>query len=182
MAEHGLVTNTMKKSVLTTSNPFERRIGYHRAVKRGPFIFVSGTTALKLNPAPSNTSVDASNMVNPEGSATVEYSNDAFKQALLAMARAIDAVERLGGAREDIARVRMFVARGEDCETVGAAFKQCFATPEQELPVQDNKEDEKVLWKEDMIGAAATMIVVPGGFVDSGILVEVEVDAVIVTF
>lgn len=28
-----------------------------------------------------------------------------------------------------------------------------------------------------MIGAAATMIVVPGGFVDKDMLVEVEVDA-----
>jgi len=179
MASHGVVTNTTKKSLFTTPNPFERRFGYHRAVKRGPFIFVSGTTALKLSPGQLDTH---SNATIPEETALVDYPGDAFKQALLAMARAIDAVERLGGVREDIVRVRMFVARPEDCDPVGAAFKQCFGTSEQEVSTQGNEQDEHVLWKEDMIGTAATMVVVPGGFVDGGVLVEVEVDAVLVAF
>ncbi|KAK4909742.1 hypothetical protein LTR66_017475 [Elasticomyces elasticus] len=48
MDAHAGITAMPKKSFVTTSNAFEQRFGYHRAVRRGPFIAVSGTTALKL--------------------------------------------------------------------------------------------------------------------------------------
>jgi enamine deaminase RidA (YjgF/YER057c/UK114 family) len=79
-------------SSLTTGNPYEQRFGYHRAIRRGPFIFVSGTTAIdkttgKLQ-APSNASA----------------------QTAVVMEECISAVEALQGTKEDICRVRMFVA------------------------------------------------------------------------
>jgi len=80
------------KTFFTTTNTFEKKFGYHRAVRKGPFIFVSGTTAL-----------------NPRTS-IVEHAEDAQRQALAAMKRGVDAVEELGGKLEDILRVRMFVA------------------------------------------------------------------------
>ena len=66
----------------------------------------------------------------------------------------------------DVVRVRMYVARQEDTEEVGVAFSGLF-----------NIEIDGV---DDEVGTAATMIVVGnGGFVDSGMLVEVELDAVV---
>jgi enamine deaminase RidA (YjgF/YER057c/UK114 family) len=80
------------KTYFTTSNRFEYKFGYHRAVRKGPFIFVSGTTAL-----------------NPE-TGKIDHPGDAYQQALSAMKRSVDAVQQLGGARQDVTRVRMFVA------------------------------------------------------------------------
>lgn len=77
--------------VTDTSNLFESLFGYHRAVRKGPFIFVSGTTAL----LPDN---------------TVAFPDDSFAQAKAAFEVAVAAVEKLGGCKRDVCRVRMFVA------------------------------------------------------------------------
>lgn len=81
-----------RKSYFTTTNRFETAVGYHRAVRKGPFIYVSGTTSLI-----------------PE-SGEVEFPGDAARQAGAAMKRTVDAVERLGGKVEDVCRVRIFLA------------------------------------------------------------------------
>ena len=84
----------------TTSNPYESLIGYSRAVRRGTFISVSGTTALDPN------SITAS---CPNG--VVLYADGtAYEQAMVAFREAIKAVEALKGRREDVVRVRMYVA------------------------------------------------------------------------
>lgn len=80
------------KTYFTTANTFEVKFGYHRAVRKGPFIFVSGTTAL-----------------NPDTGA-IEHPGDAKLQARVAMNRCADAVKQLGGRAEDVMRCRMFVA------------------------------------------------------------------------
>jgi enamine deaminase RidA (YjgF/YER057c/UK114 family) len=77
---------------LTTGNPYEQRFGYHRAIRRGPFIFVSGTTAID------------------KSTGKLQAPGDASAQAALAMKECISAVEALQGKREDVCRVRMFVA------------------------------------------------------------------------
>ncbi|RMZ77901.1 hypothetical protein DV738_g4141, partial [Chaetothyriales sp. CBS 135597] len=135
-----------RKSFFTTANPFEKKFGYHRAVRRGPFIFVSGTTA-----------------INPE-SGELEAKGDAYNQALSAMTRSIEAIDKLGGKSTDVVRVRMFVSNFDDTGAVGQAFRACFADSGQ---------------AGGELGAAATMIVVKDGFVDTEMLVEVEVDAVV---
>ncbi|RMZ91715.1 hypothetical protein DV736_g1047, partial [Chaetothyriales sp. CBS 134916] len=132
-----------RKSFFTTTNPFEKKFGYHRAVRKGPFIFVSGTTAIR-----------------PE-SGELEGKGDAYKQALSAMTRSREAVEKLGGKSTDV--------NFNDTGAVGDAFRACFT---------DSDRDGQVGVAGEM-GAAATMIVVKGGFVDVEMLVEVEVDAVV---
>ena len=77
--------------VCDSENKFESEFGYHRAVRKGPFIFVSGTTALQ-----------------PDG--RIAFPEDAKAQAQRAFQLGIDAIEALGGSREDVVRVRMFVA------------------------------------------------------------------------
>ncbi|GJE85436.1 YjgF-like protein [Phanerochaete sordida] len=88
-----------------TGNPYEARFGYSRAVRRGPFVFVSGTT-----------SVDAA-------SGAVQHPGDAGAQARAAFAEIVRAVEAVGAARADVVRVRMFVTHAADCDAVGAALK-----------------------------------------------------------
>lgn len=139
---------SMKKTFHTTSNPYEKQFGYHRAVRKGPFIFVSGTTA--LDPTTGK----------------IKHPNDAANQTIVAFREALKAVEALGGKKEDICRVRMFVGRTEDCEVVGRAFQGGFESTAEEA-------------ERTQVGCAATMIVVPGGFVSGEMVVEVEVDAVV---
>jgi enamine deaminase RidA (YjgF/YER057c/UK114 family) len=91
-----------------TTNPFEKRFGYHRGVRKGPFIFVSGTTA--LNPT----------------TGILQHPGNALLQASAAFNEALRAITALGGGVGDVVRVRMFVARQEDTEEVGVAFSGLF--------------------------------------------------------
>ncbi|KAF8957008.1 YjgF-like protein [Flammula alnicola] len=91
-----------------TSNPYEDKFGYSRAVRKGPFIFVSGTT-----------SIDTS-------SGEVLYPESAYEQSLKIFSEIMLAVEALGGSKGDLVRVRMFVAEETDSEGVGRALKEVF--------------------------------------------------------
>jgi enamine deaminase RidA (YjgF/YER057c/UK114 family) len=122
----------------STQNPFEAKFGYSRAVRRGPFIFVSGTT-----------SIDAS-------TGDVLHSTSAYNQTILIFAEIFKAVESVGGRKQDIARVRMFVTHIEDADEVGQGLKESLG---EILP-------------------AATMII-GARFVSSMMRVEIEADAVI---
>ncbi|KAF9238968.1 YjgF-like protein [Melanogaster broomeanus] len=89
-----------------TLNPYEKKFGYCRAVKRGSFIFVSGTTAID---------VETGKVVHP---------TSAYDQALKAFREIISAVEALEGKKGDIVRVRMFVTYDDDSGAVGRALKE----------------------------------------------------------
>lgn len=86
------VTRTKSKEYFTTPNTFEKKFGYHRAVRKGPFIFVSGTTS--LNPT----------------TGVIDHPSDAKLQAVVAMKRTIEAIEKLGGKLDSVMRVKIFVA------------------------------------------------------------------------
>lgn len=102
-------TPTAHKTFYSTSNPFESAFGYHRAVRRGPFIFVSGTTA--LDPSTGQ----------------LQHPGNAFLQTCTAIEEALTAIRALGGrGPEDVVRVRMFVGAAECCEDVGRAFHATF--------------------------------------------------------
>lgn len=136
------------KQFYATSSPFEQQIGYYRAVRHSQQIFVSGTTAVDPQSPPS--------------APQILFPGDAREQTRVALMECIKAVQGLGGrGLESVVRVRMFVGRHEDCGLVGEAFRE-------------------VLGKDNAggVGAAATMIVVQGGFLDERMLVEIEVDAI----
>ena len=80
---------------VTTKNIFEQRFGYHRAVRKGPFIFVSGTTAL-----------------DPE-TGGIKCPGDAYGQAHAAFNTGLEAIKQLGGKAADVCRIRMFVGVSE---------------------------------------------------------------------
>jgi enamine deaminase RidA (YjgF/YER057c/UK114 family) len=89
----------------TTSNPYEKEFGYSRATKRGPFIFVSGTTS-----------------VDPT-SGVLQGGEDAYEQTKVVFENIMQAVEGLGGTKKDVVRLRIFVAREEDVDGVGRGLK-----------------------------------------------------------
>lgn len=121
-----------KKQCYATNSVWEAKIGYYRAVRRGPFIFVSGTTAVDPSSDPT--------------SHKVLHPGDAKAQALTTFEEIIRAIRALGGrGAEDIVRTKMFVQRQEDCGAVGEAFSEVLG--------KQNARD---------FGSAATMVVVGG--------------------
>lgn len=75
--------------------------GYSRAVRRGDFISVSGTTATD----------DVARM----------YPENTERQALDALARSLDAVRQLGGDIGDVIRTRVFLAPRADWRVASKA-------------------------------------------------------------
>lgn len=92
----------------TTSNPYEAAFGYSRAVRRGPYIFVSGTTS-----------------IDP-GTGTVLFRESAYLQTKQIFKEIIRALEALGASKEDVVRLRIFVTEQSDADEVGRAMKEAF--------------------------------------------------------
>lgn len=91
-----------------TSNPYEDKFGYSRAVRKGPFIFVSGTTSIDTS---------TGKVLSPKS---------AYEQTLKIFAEIVQAIEVLGGAKSDVVRLRMFVQQDKDGEDVSRALKEVF--------------------------------------------------------
>ncbi|MBO0656559.1 RidA family protein [Streptomyces triculaminicus] len=79
---------------------------------------------------------------------------DPYEQTLVAFGNALEALKRFGLGAESVVRTRMYLTHARDVDAVGRAHKELF---------------------ED-VRPAATLVVV-SGFVDSRVLVEVEVEA-----
>jgi len=91
----------------SSGSPFEASIGFSRAIRAGDRILVSGT-------AP----------VEDDGSST---DGDAGAQAERCFALILAAIEKLGGAAEDVVRTRMYLTDAADAEAVGAAHGRWFS-------------------------------------------------------
>jgi enamine deaminase RidA (YjgF/YER057c/UK114 family) len=110
---------------------------YSRAVRRGPFVAVSGTAA-----------------TGPDGRAL--YRNDTYAQTRECFERALAALAALGGEIDDVMRTRILLTPEADPAGAIRVHKELFEGREP---------------------ANTTFFV--AGFIPEGVLVEVEVDAVI---
>ncbi|KIM40919.1 hypothetical protein M413DRAFT_445693 [Hebeloma cylindrosporum] len=101
-----------------TSNPYEDKFGYSRAVRKGPFIFVSGTTSIDTSSSSSSSG----------GTGKVLHPKSAYEQTLVIFSEIVLAIEALGGTKADVVRLRMFVKEEKDGEGVSRALKEFFGS------------------------------------------------------
>jgi enamine deaminase RidA (YjgF/YER057c/UK114 family) len=92
---------------ISSGTRWEAAVGYSRAVRVGPHVWVAGTTA-----------VDAEGRVAGEG--------DAYAQAAFILRKIEKALREAGAELRDVVRTRMYLVSLEDEEAVGRAHAEVF--------------------------------------------------------
>jgi enamine deaminase RidA (YjgF/YER057c/UK114 family) len=92
---------------ITSGSPFERDIGYSRAVVDGDWIFVSGTTGFEYS--------------------TMQISDGVADQAEQALANIGSALAEAGASLDDVVRVRYLLPDPDDFEACWPALRRAFA-------------------------------------------------------
>jgi enamine deaminase RidA (YjgF/YER057c/UK114 family) len=87
--------------LISSGGPWESVIGYSRAVKAGPYVHVSGTTA----------TLDGE----------LQHKGDAYGQAKVAFSIIEKALSQVNYSLDDVVRVRIYLTDEADMDSVGKA-------------------------------------------------------------
>ena len=97
----------MRRYNVTSSTEWEQTVGYSRAVRRGQFVFVAGTTAT-------------------DGSGGIVGPGDPYAQTVQALNNIRVALRACGADLPDVTRTRIFITNIEDWEEIGRAHGEFF--------------------------------------------------------
>ena len=127
----------MKRQTVSTDTEWESRVGYSRAVRVGPHVHVSGTTATDENGA-------------------IVGENDPYRQTVQALENVERALDRTDASFEDVVRTRLFVTDIDDWEEIGDAHGECF---EEIRPATSMVEVSRLIEPECLVEIEADAIV-----------------------
>ncbi len=98
----------MTRQRISSGSTFEARVGYSRAVRVGPHVFVAGTAPIMPDDGDP-----------PAG---------AYEQAVRVIEIAAAALAEAGAALDDVVRTRLYLTDAADIDEVGRAHGEAFGT------------------------------------------------------